>query len=243
MPRRPKKSTAAKTPAQESRAERIAQIQREAKSKDRRNLSVIWIALAAVVILIGGLVVWAVASQPERAEVTEYDWDPETDLGHVTSRPDYATTPPAYGQHHSIWWNCGIYEDPIPDHHVVHSLEHGAIWITYQPDLPEDQVEELRGLANQPDLLMSPYPGQESPIVVTGWGRQIFLDEPSSSDIQSFVRAYVNDPAGPEPGGICYRGTETDLLPVVEEPPATEEGTETEAPGDDAVETDAPATE
>ncbi|HET9972943.1 MAG TPA: DUF3105 domain-containing protein [Streptosporangiaceae bacterium] len=36
--------------------------------------------------------------------------------------------------------NCGIYDQPVPNERAVHNMEHGAIWITYQPSLPQAQV-------------------------------------------------------------------------------------------------------
>lgn len=242
MPRRPKKPASNQSAAQSSRADRIAQIQRDAKARDRRSLSMIWVALACVLVLIGGLVTWAILSQDDsNLEVQEYDWSWETDLGHVEFRPDYATTPPAYGQHHGVWWNCGTYEEPIPDHHAVHSLEHGAIWLTYQPDIDEGDLDVLRSLADQPDMLLSPYPDQESPIVATAWGRQIVMDEADESAINDFIREYMNDPQGPEPGGVCVQGTTQDLLPP--EPEGSEDtdgATETASPEEADAPTDAP---
>lgn len=51
--------------------------------------------------------------------------------------------PPAGGEHFNIWQNCGIYAEPIESGNAVHSMEHGALWITYSPDLPSDQVATL----------------------------------------------------------------------------------------------------
>ena len=34
------------------------------------------------------------------------------------------------GEHNPVWQNCGFYNKPVRDESAVHSLEHGAVWIT-----------------------------------------------------------------------------------------------------------------
>ncbi len=55
---------------------------------------------------------------------------------HLEEPVTYTENPPVGGVHNPVWQNCGYYAAPIPNETAVHSLEHGAIWITYQPDLP-----------------------------------------------------------------------------------------------------------
>ncbi|MCP5095041.1 MAG: DUF3105 domain-containing protein [Chloroflexi bacterium] len=72
--------------------------------------------------------------------------------------------PPVGGEHLDIWQNCGIYIESVDPGNAVHSMEHGAVWITYQPDLPADEIIELQDLVRgQPFLLLSPYPDSRSP--------------------------------------------------------------------------------
>ena len=76
-----------------------------------------------------------------------------------------------------VWQNCGFYGRPIPNETAVHSLEHGAVWITYRPDLSADQVDMLRRLArSQTFVLVSPFPELPSPVVASAWGRQLQLE-------------------------------------------------------------------
>lgn len=49
----------------------------------------------------------------------------------------------------------------------MHSQEHGAVWITYQPDLPDVKVKALNKLARTRYVLVSPCPGLEGPIVAS----------------------------------------------------------------------------
>ena len=67
---------------------------------------------------------------------------------------------PAGGPHAEVWQNCGYYDVEIESENAVHSLEHGAVWITYEPGLAEDQLRTLRGFAGGFDkVLVSPSGG------------------------------------------------------------------------------------
>ena len=66
---------------------------------------------------------------------------------HTEEAVDYAQSPPAGGEHNPAWQNAGFYEEPVPNETAVHTLEHGAVWITYQSDLPQEQKDAIRELA------------------------------------------------------------------------------------------------
>jgi hypothetical protein len=138
-------------------------------------------------------------------EVQTYDVGPAGD--HTQGDVDYAQTPPAGGAHNDVWQNCGFYDEPITDEVAVHSLEHGAVWITYTPDVPQDEIERLRDLSEGNDfVLVSPYPDQGSPIVATAWGKQLSLESAEDSNLERFINAYSQGPQTPEPGALCTGG-------------------------------------
>jgi len=58
----------------------------------------------------------------------------------TTGQVTYSVTPPVGGTHNATWMNCGIYDKPVANERAVHNLEHGAVWITYQPSLPPSEV-------------------------------------------------------------------------------------------------------
>ena len=88
---------------------------------------------------------------------------------------DYEQVPPLGGPHDPDWLACGAYDEPLRDENAVHDLEHGTVWITYDPDLDEDEVDALEELLPD-DGIMSPYPGLPAPVVVSVWGAQLQLD-------------------------------------------------------------------
>lgn len=199
-----------KRPASD-RTAKVAQLQRQARAGERRRSLLLWGGLAAVVVALGGLIFWAIASNPgpQLGDVETFDG---LSANHIDDqRLTYEQSPPVGGDHHSVPLNCGVYETAVPDHHAVHSLEHGAVWLTYQPDLPADQVETLRDLADQEFVLLSPYEGQEFPVMATAWGLQLGAETADAESIEDFVREYVQGEQTLELGAPCT-GTSVDLL-------------------------------
>lgn len=199
----------ARKPATSTRADKVAALQKQARAADRRRSLLIWGSLGLVVLLIAGAIGFAILNRPSLDAVATYD---DLTSNHVEGAVDYDQDPPVGGDHNQAWWDCGIYEEPVPNHHAVHSLEHGAVWLTYQPDLPADQIETLRELADAEFMLMSPYEGQESPVVASAWGVQLSVDSADDERLPSFIREYRQGPQTPEPGAACTGGTTVDLV-------------------------------
>ncbi len=120
------------------------------------------------------------------------------EAAHAEGPLSYPQTPPVGGAHNPIWQACAVYDVPVPNEKAVHSLEHGAVWITYRPDLPTADVQFLASLARGRDhVLLSPFgDGLPAPVVVTAWGRQLRLDSAKDPRLAEFIRLYVNQ--GPE---------------------------------------------
>lgn len=130
-----------------------------------------------------------------------------TSRNHVDQDVDYPQSPPLGGDHNPVWQNCGIYRDPIVDELAVHSLEYGAVWITYRPDLPAADIAKLEAFTNgQTHILVSPYENLPAPIVATAWGTQQRFDTADKVGLQAFIAAFHQGPQTPEPGATCSRG-------------------------------------
>ena len=141
---------------------------------------------------------------------------------HVTGPVAYSVTPPVGGDHNATWMNCGVYDQPVPSERAVHNLEHGAVWITYSPSLPQPEVSQLRALFARQTILnpsgaggsryvdLTPYPGLPSPVVATAWGFQLRLASPSDPRLQRFIDKFrVSQQYTPEYGAPCTGGVGT----------------------------------
>jgi hypothetical protein len=100
-------------------------------------------------------------------------------------------------------------------------MEHGAVWITYRPDLPEADVAKLEAFVrrqplvvvsvkgvrretNERYILMSPFPGLPAPIVISSWAHQLRLDSPDDPRLQRYVDTFrMNPEYSPEYGPTC----------------------------------------
>jgi hypothetical protein len=125
---------------------------------------------------------------------------------HTEDPVDYPTYPPMGGDHFPVWINCGFYDTAVSDEAAVHSLEHGAIWIAYDPDATPD-LDALQALAEgDSHLLVAPYPDLRAPFVVTAWGRQLDLESLDDPRFAAFSDAYLRAGDAPEPGATCTGG-------------------------------------
>jgi hypothetical protein len=120
----------------------------------------------------------------------------------------YVTSPPVGGDHNPTWQNCmgDVYTEPIANEHAVHSLEHGAVWVTYKQGLAADQVAALQSkVQGQEYMLMSPIAGLDKNVSLQVWGYQLKLDNANDKRIDEFIKdARLN--ASMEPGAACSGG-------------------------------------
>ena len=130
--------------------------------------------------------------------------------GHVNmpERVAYEQFPPFGGPHDGVWAACvgQVYDQGVRNENMVHSLEHGAVWIAYNPDKLDDagvQALELR-VKNKPFTMLSPYPGLDQPVSLQSWGHQLKLSDPNDQRIDNFIAALrQNQYTTPEPNAGC----------------------------------------
>ena len=127
---------------------------------------------------------------------------------HVDTAVEYAQTPPVGGPHSPAWQNCGFYDVEFPAERGVHSMEHGAVWITYSADLPAADVAVLKGFADDgEEVLVSPFTGLPAQVVASAWGKQLVPEGVNDPLLAEFVAFFDDGPQTPEMNTPCSQGT------------------------------------
>jgi hypothetical protein len=197
---------------EQQKQQKLAEYQRQL-AKRRRTKATWWIVGGTAAVAVIGLVVASVLLTPRPVTVERGDGDGsgiegvqtfEHTATHVEGEVDYEQTPPAGGDHNAVWLNCGVYSEPVPNVNAVHSLEHGAIWATYDPaQVDEAEIAALDAKLPSTYTILSPYEDMDTPIAVTAWDAQLKVDSADDERIDEFIQAYWQNVNGPEPGAAC----------------------------------------
>lgn len=151
-----------------------------------------------VVVVVGKM---TAPPEPPRPGVEQSDYGRE----HVKNKDYDGDQPPTSGPHASpLAW--GVYKTEIRDDQVIHNMEHGGVYISYQPNLPKDQIEKLKKLLSQPfsdpkfqpkKIVLAPRAANESPIVLSSWLRSETLIAYDQKKIEDYVTRNLGK--SPEP--------------------------------------------
>jgi len=208
------------------RKARIEEMRRAERSRERRNRI---LTITASVVVVAGLVAggtYLISSQGKDGGdsasgdakgsghfVTGKDgvktWSGTLSRTHVTKKVNYPMEPPVGGDHNQVWMNCNgdVYTKPVDNMNAVHSLEHGAVWVTYNSKASDADVKALaEKVKKTPYTLMSPDDDQKDPIMLSAWGKQRTVKSASDPDLGKFFEEFVQGKQTPEPGAACTNG-------------------------------------
>lgn len=212
-----------------ARKARIEELRRAEQSRQRRNRIV---AIAASVVVVAGLVVGGVfvmksrddgkkdtaSGSGTRAQAAGHfvsgadgvrTWTGKLTRNHVSGTVRYPMHPPVGGDHNPVWLTCDgtVYTKAVKDEKAVHSLEHGAVWVTYGDKAAKKDVAALAARVRRtPYSMMSPYANQSAPIELSAWGHQLSVKSADDPKVAAFFETYVQGKQTPEPGAPCTSG-------------------------------------
>lgn len=113
----------------------------------------------------------------------------------------YNSNPPTSGPHYLQPAAWGIYQIEFPDEVLVHNLEHGGIWISYN-NIDKTTKQRIETFAKQyPDkLIVTLRAKDDAKIVLASWRRLLKLDRFDEDTVLSFFKANKN--RSPEPDAM-----------------------------------------
>lgn len=118
-------------------------------------------------------------------------------LGHIHI---YNSNPPTSGWHFGQPADWGVYKQELPDETLIHNLEHGGIWISYKPDIPDDIKKKLEDFYEKygRKTIVTPRLKNDADIALVAWGRldTFSVSEYSDERVEKFIKAFRNK--GPE---------------------------------------------
>jgi hypothetical protein len=201
------------------------------------------IAAALVVVVFAVAVIWYAVGAVDKANADKITsvsqisgiqtFKYAAGQSHVNTPVKYDQSPPVGGPHDPQWADCTgtVYTVDIRHENAVHSLEHGGVWITYNPDkVSKADVATLAKLVDGVShRLMSPYKGLDAPISLQSWNHQLKVSSVTDKRIKQFADFLTqNSDFYPEVGASCENPTfKADPLVVGE---ASTPGGPTDAP-------------
>ncbi|WP_327314599.1 DUF3105 domain-containing protein [Streptomyces sp. NBC_01235] len=208
-----------------ARKARIEEMRRAEQARERRNrlLTITGSVVAVAALVTGGVFVVKSQSGDDSSSaadskssghfVTGSDgvrtWKGTLGRTHVAKTVKYPVEPPVGGDHNQVWMNCNgdVYTKALNNMNAVHSLEHGAVWVTYNSKASKADIAALAAKVKKtPYTLMSPDDAQADPIMLTAWGHQRTVTSASDANVDKFFAKFVQGEQTPEPGAACTGG-------------------------------------
>ena len=132
---------------------------------------------------------------------------------HITAdqRVAYNRFPPVGGPHDGTWANCNgiVYATAVRNENMVHTLEHGAVWITYNPDtITPDDLATLTALVDGPAVhhaVAVPGAGLDRSPCRPGRTSSRSTRPPTSGSKQFITALRQNRWVYPETGATCQQ--------------------------------------
>lgn len=161
------------------------------------------VLLGIVLVIAGGLTLWLVLYLKNRERNLPGVLYPDAGRRHIpvgTQGVGYNSNPPTSGEHYPHTSEWGAYREETPDGILIHNLEHGGIWISYKPSIPEEMKQKLEGFSKKwgRKIIVVPRSANDTDIALAAWARldTFSVAEYSDERVERFIRAHRNK--GPE---------------------------------------------
>jgi hypothetical protein len=161
--------------------------------------------LLIVVVAVGGAVIFR-GDRPDRVRLGSEQEDQGAQHVSQAEAPEYGEGEPPTSGDHGQPVEKGAYQSELPDFNTIHNLEHGYIYVSYRPDLPQEEIDKLEALFFEPftntefrptKVIMAPRAANDSPIILSSWQRSQRFDAFEEQTMIDYYLGNVNK--SPEP--------------------------------------------
>ena len=164
---------------------------------------IVGVAIVTLALLGGG--VWSLSTQTAKEQTKLSrplmgETTPDQGAAHIPegTTVEYSTNPPTTGPHYGNSQPAGIYDEPIPDGNLLHSMEHGAVILWYKEvkgseetgGLSGQDIERLKQIFRSVPVskkIMVPRDNLDVPVALTSWGRLLKLQTIDEAQIKTFM--------------------------------------------------------
>ncbi len=168
--------------------------------KRKKNKKVL--GALGVFVCLGALIFGGIWYSQRRARNLPGEFIADQGREHITTtnHPVYNSNPPTSGPHFPQPAEWGSYKEELADENLIHSLEHGGVWISYKPGIPEEISKKLEGFYKKwgRKVIVAPRSKNDSDIALAAWNRldKFNVSEYSDERVENFIKAFRNK--GPE---------------------------------------------
>jgi len=154
----------------------------------------------------GGTAAGALPDSGDTALLQDVEQFPSEGANHVPQGTDidYERVPPLSGPHYGTTAQAGFYEEAPSFGALVHSLEHGAVVVYYDPAAIDASAREsLQAFASAhtgtwKSVIVVPNPADDprAAYVLTAWRHRLTMDSYDEATVRAFLAEYLG--RGPE---------------------------------------------
>ena len=154
------------------RTEKQEKRNQETGKRSIKKTALLTLCILAIAGAAGAFFLFAPERQAPRPDFSQAITD--EGRAHVSEGTDvqYQSNPPTSGDHWAEPLADGIYDIEKPDEAIVHSLEHGRVWISYKPSIPDQTKKALEDLLKKYNgTVLTPRSANNTDIALAAWDR------------------------------------------------------------------------
>lgn len=158
----------------------------------RRNVPVL-IAVAAVAVFLGGLVVYRI-TQTASLPGERFASQGNTHIRLGDDHPPYNSNPPTSGWHTPDLAAWGTYDYLVPEERLIHNMEDGGVILWYRFGTEEENADRVAALQEvargSQRIVIAPREDMPTLYALTAWQRLQRFDDIDQEAMQAFIEAY-----------------------------------------------------